>query len=233
MMAGLDERSRRMMADAEKSARDRDLTELERDLESSFIADLDTSHDDMKTAILKPELAPTVLMPRDVDQNATSRFTALDDTEVVGDNDTESTSKLRGLNPDNIDLDLDRLASALGAGDTVDQPRAAEDLFSSEVFEGTQRDKLVDLDVGEALVSSDSPTNKLQAQTGKLKPVDLGLPEIEPVTMSEVGTKLDLARAYMDMGDPEGARSILEEVVQEGSASQKQEASRLIESLPG
>jgi len=233
MMAGLDERSRRMMADAEKSARDRDLTELERDLESSFIADLDTSHDDMKTAILKPELAPTVLMPRDVDQNATSRFTALDETEVASDNDTESTSKLRGLNPDNIDLDLDRLASALGAGDTVDQPRAAEDLFSSEVFEGTQRNKLVDLDVGEALVSSDSPTNKLQAQTGKLKPVDLGLPEIEPVTMSEVGTKLDLARAYMDMGDPEGARSILEEVVQEGSASQKQEASRLIESLPG
>jgi pilus assembly protein FimV len=56
---------------------------------------------------------------------------------------------------------------------------------------------------------------------------------LEPVTMSEVGTKLDLARAYMDMGDPEGARSILEEVVQEGSASQKQEASRLIESLPG
>ena len=30
--------------------------------------------------------------------------------------------------------------------------------------------------------------------------------------MSEVGTKLDLARAYMDMGDPEGARNILEEV---------------------
>ena len=56
------------------------------------------------------------------------------------------------------------------------------------------------------------------------------MPELEPVTMSEVGTKLDLARAYMDMGDPEGARSILEEVVQEGSASQKQEAQRLIES---
>ena len=40
----------------------------------------------------------------------------------------------------------------------------------------------------------------------------------EPATMSEVGTKLDLARAYMDMGDPEGARSILDEVLQEGSA---------------
>jgi pilus assembly protein FimV len=54
----------------------------------------------------------------------------------------------------------------------------------------------------------------------------------EPATMSEVGTKLDLARAYMDMGDPEGARSILDEVLQEGSATQRQEAERLIASLP-
>ena len=57
--------------------------------------------------------------------------------------------------------------------------------------------------------------------------------ESEPATMSEVGTKLDLARAYMDMGDPEGARSILEEVLAEGSASQKAEARRLVDSLPG
>ena len=54
----------------------------------------------------------------------------------------------------------------------------------------------------------------------------------EPATMSEVGTKLDLARAYIDMGDPEGARSILEEVLQEGSNTQKQEAERLMSSLP-
>jgi len=57
------------------------------------------------------------------------------------------------------------------------------------------------------------------------------LSELEPVTMSEVGTKLDLARAYMDMGDPDGARSILEEVLSEGNASQKQEAQRLMESI--
>ena len=50
--------------------------------------------------------------------------------------------------------------------------------------------------------------------------------------MSEVGTKLDLARAYMDMGDPEGARSILDEVLKEGSREQKQEAERLMATLP-
>ncbi|HEY0179508.1 MAG TPA: FimV/HubP family polar landmark protein [Dokdonella sp.] len=43
-----------------------------------------------------------------------------------------------------------------------------------------------------------------------------------------VGTKLDLAKAYMDMGDPEGARSMLEEVVAEGSEVQKAEAHRLM-----
>lgn len=62
---------------------------------------------------------------------------------------------------------------------------------------------------------------------------ELTMASVEPVTLSEVGTKLDLARAYMDMGDPEGARSILLEVVSEGSAGQQQEAKRLLGSLPG
>ncbi len=42
--------------------------------------------------------------------------------------------------------------------------------------------------------------------------------------LDEVSTKLDLARAYIDMGDPEGARSILDEVMEEGSDHQKDEA---------
>ncbi len=42
--------------------------------------------------------------------------------------------------------------------------------------------------------------------------------------MDEVSTKLDLARAYVDMGDPDGAKSILDEVMEEGSEEQKEEA---------
>jgi pilus assembly protein FimV len=236
MVAGLDDRSRAMMAEAEKNARDRDLTELERELEASFVSELDSNQDGIKTAVLGPESAPTVLMPLEADLSPTSRFKATDvsDFQDPDNADGDSTSKLRGIHADSIDLDLDRLANALGSGDTVDQPRAAEDVFSNEVFEASQRHKMVDLDVGESMNGGDSAsTNSLKIQTNKLQPLDLAIPELEPVTMSEVGTKLDLARAYMDMGDPEGARSILEEVVEEGSASQKQEASRLIESLPG
>ena len=47
----------------------------------------------------------------------------------------------------------------------------------------------------------------------------------------EVATKLDLARAYVEMGDPDGARSILEEVMQEGDAGQKSEAQTLLQQM--
>ncbi|MGN6790463.1 MAG: FimV/HubP family polar landmark protein [Rhodanobacteraceae bacterium] len=48
-----------------------------------------------------------------------------------------------------------------------------------------------------------------------------------------VDTKLDLARAYLDMGDPVGARAMLEEVVEEGSQAQKDEARRLLAEVAG
>ena len=46
-----------------------------------------------------------------------------------------------------------------------------------------------------------------------------------------IDTKLDLARAYMDMGDADGARAMLEEVLNEGSQIQRDAAQRLIDSL--
>ncbi|MEY1662070.1 FimV/HubP family polar landmark protein [Isoalcanivorax beigongshangi] len=47
----------------------------------------------------------------------------------------------------------------------------------------------------------------------------------------ENATKLDLARAYLDMGDRDGARDILGEVVEEGSDAQQQEARTLLAQL--
>ncbi|HCS45220.1 MAG TPA: peptidoglycan-binding protein [Pseudomonas sp.] len=47
----------------------------------------------------------------------------------------------------------------------------------------------------------------------------------------EVATKLDLAQAYIDMGDADGARDILNEVVTEGDTGQKDEAKELLSRL--
>lgn len=47
----------------------------------------------------------------------------------------------------------------------------------------------------------------------------------------EVATKLDLARAYIDMGDHQGARDILDEVVKDGDDNQRQEAEEMLSRL--
>ena len=49
--------------------------------------------------------------------------------------------------------------------------------------------------------------------------------------VDEVQTKLDLAQAYIDMGDTDGAKGIIDEVLAEGNASQKQAAMGLLGKL--
>ncbi len=56
---------------------------------------------------------------------------------------------------------------------------------------------------------------------------DLMLPD----DVDEVSTKLDLARAFIDMGDNEGARGSLEEVIAEGNKDQKAEAKSLLDQI--
>ncbi len=49
--------------------------------------------------------------------------------------------------------------------------------------------------------------------------------------LDEVSTKLDLARAYLEMGDKEGAREILQEVIVEGNQEQKNNAQSLMAAM--
>jgi pilus assembly protein FimV len=134
-----------------------------------------------------------------------------DDDGRKNGHDGGATSRLAALDAGSVDYEIG------GA-----EPEAQEHAGHATNGSG------LDLDVGTATVPDVAFT-----ATQKLSAEDLALPDLEPVTMSEVGTKLDLARAYMDMGDPEGARNILEEVMHEGSTAQRQEAERLMESLPG
>ena len=227
MLAGLDEKSRRLLAEAE-ARRNR-------------LADEDeTKISPTGTWVLEDKtMAATLALPGAPERDTsatTARNRALsgdgtDDTARRRRIDSDPTAEMPRSGGDEMDLDLDQLEAAL-TSDTIKQPRKGveEEQFASDVFGAKDLAATdLDLDVGEVKHDRDrAPTG-----TARIPADEMGLPELEPVTMSEVGTKLDLARAYMDMGDPEGARSILEEVLQEGSATQKQEAQRLIESLPG
>jgi pilus assembly protein FimV len=60
-----------------------------------------------------------------------------------------------------------------------------------------------------------------------------GAPAAESGEFSDdpVDTKLDLARAYLDMGDADGARAMLGEVLKEGSQMQRDVARKLLDGL--
>jgi pilus assembly protein FimV len=63
--------------------------------------------------------------------------------------------------------------------------------------------------------------------------LDLGEPAsaAEPAAGDEVSTKLELAKAYEEMGDKEGARELLTEVAKEGNAEQQAKAQSMLAKL--
>ncbi|HQT32038.1 MAG TPA: FimV/HubP family polar landmark protein [Thiobacillus sp.] len=87
-------------------------------------------------------------------------------------------------------------------------------------------DLKLDLDLG--LEEDNGPVSKFDFSGLDLDLGDSGGNELE---LDEVGTKLDLARAYVEMGDKEGAREILTEVLAEGSDKQIADAKGLMSSL--
>jgi pilus assembly protein FimV len=158
-------------------------------------------------------LAPTMDDDSDFDFAKTE---ALPKDVFTGNIDLDETGELPAIASTDVDLDLDDLTAALKVsemGDTVDMPR--DDATVEHVRPNIETD------------------DTAEVPTMSLSPEDMSEDLHEARTMTEVGTKLDLARAYVDMGDPGGARSILEEVLDEGDESQRQQAQHLLDSLPG
>ncbi len=98
----------------------------------------------------------------------------------------------------------------------------------------------MDVDIGAGLSETDTfaPGDFVEPEELDAMEADIGnvdFDDIEdlmlPDDVDEVSTKLDLARAFIDMGDAEGARSSLDEVMQEGNDEQKAEAKELIDQL--
>jgi len=163
-----------------------------------------------------PDDAATMLAPMDDDEEdfdfaKTENLPPEAFTDNMGLEATADTPAIAGTD---VDLDLDDLTAALKVseiGDTMARPRD-------------------DATVEQPRIAI--PESPDDVPTMEMAPDDMSGDLHEARTMTEVGTKLDLARAYVDMGDPAGARSILEEVLDEGDEGQKQQAQALLDSLP-
>lgn len=103
-----------------------------------------------------------------------------------------------------------------------------------------QQESALDFDLGDLGLelgdeAADAPL-ELDEVAGEANLADLGeLSDLGDLgdlgDLDAVGTKLDLAKAYVDMGEPDSARSILGEVLAEGDDKQKAQAQELLDQL--
>jgi len=157
----------------------------------------------------------------------------------------------------NLDTRIDQAAGTDGAaiGDTVSGPVASEALSGVLAASLDQRFELPSLDLDERTsapaagpLDLDLPALESLTQGGSndmaasldLSPISL---DLEPATVSsdgaeasaggagrwqEMATKLDLASAYEEIGDKEGARELLQEVIKGGDNGQQQKARAML-----
>jgi pilus assembly protein FimV len=145
-----------------------------------------------------------------------------DDVNVDIDEDVAEPTSSREVEDDLLSFDTN--FSSVDADDDAslnididDSDQDSRDLSFDAVEDSAAEADNFDLDAAELPTETDTPD--LEFDIGDLDDID------------EAETKLDLASAYIDMGDPDGARSILNEVLVEGSEEQKNRAHELLESL--
>lgn len=158
--------------------------------------------------------------------NTSYRLKLIELGQEMGDADlvAEHFGQLERINDPDALAGARMLMDSASAPDTA-APRTAdlelpeeaalEDTFSGLEIEGAGSDDL-DLTSDFAEVINDAPDEE-----------DL----VFATEGNPMSTKLDLARAYLDMGDEDGAKLILDEVIAEGSDEQQQEARALIERI--
>ena len=167
----------------------------------------------------------------------------LGDIELNLDEDSETVAEkaIEEVVEEEIDIDfnLDDVEEESAEAETVVE--ALDDDISLDLSEDEDEEVSLDLSEDVSLDLSD------EAETESM---DSDLPQsIEAVTAAndssddddfdlsslddtdEISTKLDLARAYLDMGDHDGTRDILDEVLADGNDDQKQEANDLMQKL--
>jgi pilus assembly protein FimV len=163
----------------------------------------------------------------DLGADAPTPIPALDDEDFLLDLDDDlkgldlpatETPALADTPADDLELPAD---FDLSLSDEMDAHDAPKDAFESELDDvNAELDRLSD--------SLGQPT--FTAEDALVGAEDE--PDFDFLSgTDEVATKLDLAQAYIDMGDNDGARDILGEVLSEGDATQKREAQVMLSRL--
>lgn len=198
------------------------------------------------------DLCPTHPMFSDGDDHAGATSAFADPFASVPKFEGHAPKSQAPVQDDDFDFDLGTSVPA-SAQAPSSVPAAAADSFDFNLIDDSAKKPAAaaapkqDLSFDFDLDTSAAPS-KANEISFELPALDLGAdltpPSLESSSTQQVAaikddflgddavaTKIDLARAYLDMGDADGARSMLEEVVAEGSESQKAEAKKLLSEI--
>src|SRR4051812_14389803 len=152
--------------------------------------------------------------------NAAAPAAQPDETVIAGDKDASG----------GLDFNLD-----LGAEDKKAEPaKAAAPAPAAEASGGLDFDLNLDIDKPAEAKNAEPPKVDLSDISLDLGSTDATIMAAKPSSdpkWQEVATKLDLAKAYEEMGDKDGARELLKEVVKDGDAAQRGSAEELLAKL--
>ena len=139
-------------------------------------------------------------------------------------------------------------AIAADASEDAQVTVSSSEMASDELALDSARLALAPLDLGDDVRSSEQPDQN----SGSIAQSETEVPDISGLSLTPIApgddtadpeesdesiygaetdprdSKLDLARAYLDMGDEEGARPVLMEVIKEGDLAQQAEARELL-----
>ena len=158
----------------------------------------------------------------DLDLDDIEEEQAPSDDQVV-----EETSEDDDLDlDDDFDFDLDEELDNLETDEVSEENQSVNKKDESSVTDDSEDDfdDLLDL--------SDEEDETFDIDTGDEmdEEIDLGLEGLLDEG-DAIDTKLDLAKAYLEMGDVDGAKNLLEEVVSEGSGDQVETAKKLLDDM--
>tara|TARA_B100001057_G_C22854177_1_gene952105 strand:- start:1714 stop:2832 length:1119 start_codon:yes stop_codon:yes gene_type:complete len=195
--------------------------------------------DDYDFEIIEPAPEnPSVIVPKKESKSDLSHKNKLNsgDSEInsntVVDQDGDPQSKNRINSNEVSSIDIVNSASKSAQEKTIKTIELVSIwtilLFIIIVIVGVSRFMREDSSSKQSTEKNKASQRKISEKTkSEVKDPDLS----SNGTISIIGTKLDLARAYVDMGDLVKALTILEEVLDEGNELQKKEAKSLLKNI--
>lgn len=224
-----------------------DDSELDVENELADILDLDPE-EDMGNSSIEPDLNTGAGDLNAEDDGAETAIfdSALFESESVesvsNEEDTVSleevqenlTAELETLSFDNDDLDPNDLEEA--SLPTLQTEELSKREISDDIDEMDNNLAASETGTFEADMLAENVTEQFDIGDIDTEMVDLGNfgddDDLDPPSViEEVGTKLDLAKAFVDMGDEDAAKETLTEVIEQGDQTQIREAKDLLDKL--